>query len=177
MPQLQPTKDGRSPIAPVVKENKPFRVRLRDRYKPTDYVRVINIDNEPCVWQYFPVDGEETYFSDDGVMRMVSGRQHFDEQRDSLLPGNDQAWIMNPGESEVLLGANADLFIEMLYKTLVAKSAIEKQPEIGEGRARKYNWNDGALQERMIDRIFLGIETPQFGAVDATKSRTAAAAK
>lgn len=174
MPQLQQTKDGRSPVRTATNDNKLFRVRLRDRYKPTDYVRVINIDDTPVVWNYFPIDGEETYSTDDGMMRIVEGRQHFDEKREHLLPGNDQVWMINPGESEVLLGANADLFIEMLYKTLVAKKTIKSKPNVREGEARKFNWIDGRLQDELIDKIFLGVERPQFGDVnDSARSSNA----
>jgi hypothetical protein len=137
-------------------------------------VRVINIDDTPVYWQYFPIDGEETYFTDDGVMRITEGRQHFDEKREELLPGNDQAWMMNPGESEVLLGANADLFIQTLYKTLVAKKTIKQKPNMKEGQARKYNWIDGKLQEEIIEKIFLGVEKPQFGALDEPARSSAA---
>jgi hypothetical protein len=161
-----PTKDGKSPVRTVTADNKPFVTRLRKYYKPQDYVRVINIDNVPIYWHYFPVDGEETYFTDDGVMRVTEGRQHFDEKREELLPGNDQAWMLNPGESEVLLGANADLFIQTLYKTLVAKKTIKAKPNMKEGQARKYNWIDGNQQEQIIEKIFLGVEKPQFGEVN-----------
>ncbi len=173
MPQVQSTPEGKNPLKIATTDNKPFRVRLRARYKPNDYVRVINIDDTPVVWNYFPVDGEESYFSDDGVMRIVEGRQHFDEKRESLLPGNDQVWMIEPGESEVLLGANADQFIEMLYKTLVAKKTIKAQPNIKEGQARKFNWTDGRMQDEYIDKIFLGVETPQFGATNEPSRNTA----
>lgn len=170
MPQIQ-SQDGKSPVRTVTSDNKAFKIRLRKYYKPSDYVRVINIDDSPVFWSYFPIDGEETYFTDDGVMRVTEGRQHFDENRDELLPGNDQAWALEPGESEVLLGANADLFIGTLYKTLVAKKTIKQKPRIKEGQARKYNWTDGRLQSEIIEKIFLGVEQPQFGSV-SEPSRT-----
>lgn len=166
MPQITQTEDGSSPVKTVTADNKLFKERLRKYYKPSEYVRVINIDNTPVYWYYFPVDGEETYFTDDGVMRITEGRQHFDEKRESLLPGNDQAWMLNPGESEVLLGANADIFIHTLYKTLVAKKTIKSKPRVKEGQARKYNWKDGSLQDTIINQIFLGVEKPQFGEVN-----------
>lgn len=160
MPQINPK--ANQPTATSIKENKPFRERLRDRYAPTDYVKVINIDNEPFEWQYFPSTGEETYFTDNGAVRVVEGRQKFASNYEQKLPGNEQVWVINPGHSEILLGENADLFIEGLYKNLVVKKRIEENPNIEKTQARSFNWNDGLLQETMIDKIFLGIERPNF---------------
>lgn len=176
MPQLQATADGLNPVKTVTSDNKIFKVRLRERYKANEYVRVINIDDTPVYWNYFPMDGEETYFTDDGAMRVVEGRQHFDEKRERLLPGNDQAWMIEPGESEVLLGDNADHFIEMLYKTLVAKKTIAKT-HIEKGQARKFNWNDGNLMDEYIDKIFLGIVKPEFEDLSHEPIKTSKAIK
>lgn len=154
-PQSQPT-------ATTIKENKAFRERLRDRYKATDWVRVINIDNEAFQWQYFPSTGEEVAFTDNGAMRQVYGRQSFTSTYDGKLPGNEEQWKLNAGDSEVLVGENADLFIEGLYKKLVVKKRVSELPNMEKTQARNFNWNDGLLQEQMIDKIFLGIEKPNF---------------
>jgi hypothetical protein len=77
------------------------------------------------------------------------------------LPGNDQAWVIDPGESEVLIGSNADLFIEGLYRTVKAKRSI-KSMRVKEGQARKFNFGDGKMQEAIIDEIFLGVAEPEF---------------
>ena len=153
-PQNQPT-------ATSVQENRVFRDRLRDRYKPTDNVRVINIDNEPYEWEYFPIDGEEETFTDNGTKRVVSGRRSFVAGFSQTVPGNEQTWEIGPGDSEVLLGANADLFIEGLYKRLVAKKRVS-ETKVTETQARAFNWNDGLLQEQMIDKIYLGVVKPNF---------------
>jgi len=160
MPQINPKSN--QPSATTIKENKPFRDRLRDRFQPTDYVRVINIDDEPFEWQWFPSTGEQVYFTDNGAVRVVEGRQRFGQNYEQKLPGNEQVWVINPGHSEILIGENADLFIEGLYKRLVAKKRIEDNPNIEKTQARSFNWNDGLLQEQMIDKIFLGIERPVF---------------
>jgi hypothetical protein len=160
MPQIN--QKSNQPSATSIKENKPFRDRLRDRYAPTDYVRVINIDNEPFQWQYFPSTGEQTYFTDNGAVRVVEGRQAFTKNYELKTAGNEQVWVINPGSSEILIGENADLFIEGLYKELVVKKRIEDNPNIEKTQARSFNWNDGLLQEQMIDKIFLGIERPVF---------------
>lgn len=150
------------PTATSVRENKPFRDRLRDRYSPTDYVRVINIDNERFEWQYFPIDGEDITFTDNGAVRVVEGRRRFTSNYEQALPGKEEMWELGAGDSEVMLGACADLFIEGLYKRLVAKKRIHEMPNITETQARNFNWNDGKLQEEMIDKIFLGVERPVF---------------
>lgn len=150
------------PTATTIKENKVFRERLRDRYQPSDYVRVINIDNEDFEWQYFPSTGEETSFTDNGAMRQVYGRQRFNSTYDGKIAGNEQIWRIAPGDSEVLVGENADLMIEGLYKKLVVKKRVEEKPNMEKTQARNFNWNDGLLQEQMIDKIFLGIEKPIF---------------
>lgn len=161
MPQIQTGENGKSPVRVQTKENMPFRLRLRKRYKTTDYVKVINIDSQPFYWQYFPTDGEEEYFQDNGATRIVDGRQHYDAKYEELLPGNDQAWEMEPGVSEVLIGSNADLFIEGLYRTVKAKRTI-KSMRVKEGQARKFNFGDGLTQEAIIDEIFLGVAEPEF---------------
>lgn len=161
MPQVKPSQN-QAPTATTIKENKAFRDRLRDRYQPAQYVRVINIDNEPFSWQWFPSDGETEDFTDNGAVRVITGRARFSGNYETKMPGNEQLWMINPGESEVLIGENADLFIEGLYKRLVAKKRIHDNPDIAETQARSFNWSDGLLQEQMIDKIYLGIEQPNF---------------
>jgi hypothetical protein len=161
MPQLQKNQAQSGKTATTIKENRIFRDRLRDRYKPEDYVRVINIDNEPFEWQWFPTTGESTYFTDNGAVRVTEGRQGFTKNYESKLPGNEQQWVIDAGDSEVIIGENADLMIEGLYKRLVAKDKVKKM-NVTETQARSFNWNDGLMQEEMIDKIFLGIETPNF---------------
>jgi len=159
MPQVKKTS---KPTAGSVQESKAFRDRLRDRYDATDYVRVINIDDEKFDWQYFPSAGEDTYFTDNGTVRVTEGRQSFVKAYSEVMPGNEQLWSIEAGDSEVLIGDNADLFIEGLYKKLVAKQRIHDQPNVSETQVRKFNWTDGLLQEQMIDKIFVGIERPNF---------------
>jgi len=160
MPRMDSPQNQKT--ATTIKENKPFRERLRERYQATDFVRVINIDNEAFEWQYFPSNGEEVTFTDNGAMRQVYGRQAFNSNYDAKVSGNEQLWKMNPGDSEVLVGENADLFIEGLYKKLVVKKRVSELPNMEKTQARNFNWNDGLLQEQMIDKIFLGIEKPNF---------------
>src|SRR5215469_248602 len=103
MPQVQKSKQPSGPTATTIKEGKAFRDRLRDRYAPSEWVRVINIDNEIFQWQWFPSDAEDTSFTDNGAVRVISGRQHFTGNYEQKLPGNEQLWELAPGESEVLI--------------------------------------------------------------------------
>lgn len=160
MPRVD--KPSNEVTASTIKENKLLRERLRDRYSPSQWVRVINIDNEPFEWQWFPSDGEEVTFSTDGLMRQVDGRQRFTSNFDGKLPGNEQIWKIDAGESEVLIGENADLMIEGLYKKLIVKKRVSEKPNVENTQARSFNWNDGLLAEQTIDKIFLGIERPNF---------------
>lgn len=166
MPQVQDQNQFNQPQAETIRQDKIFRDRLRDRYKPLDNVRVINVDNETFEWQYFPIDAEEETFDDNGAVRLISGRRRFTNTYDGAIPGAEQIWELGPGDSEVLIGANADLFIEGLYKRCVAKQKISETPltdeQIKQGRVRSMNWTDGLQQERWIDRIFLGVVKPNF---------------
>ena len=169
MPQISQSKKA---TATTIKSNKPFLDRLRDRYKYTDFVRVINVDNEDFEWQYFPVDGEETSFDDSGRTRQVYGRQSFVDGYSSKVPGNETTWLIKPGDSEVLPGRCADLFIEGLYKRLVAKNKIAERPNIEKTQSRSFNFADGLQQEQWIDKIFLGIEEPIFRNESARSTTT-----
>ena len=171
MPQVNPQQASQK-TATSISEGKPFRERLRDRYKATDYVRVINIDNEEFTWQYFPIDGELETFDDNGATRVIQGRQRFTSNFDGRLAGNEQIWALGAGDTEVLVGANSDLFIEGLYKKLIAKKRISDNPKISETQARSFNWNDGLLQEQMIDKLFLGIENPTFNEPQRSQAPT-----
>ncbi len=162
MPQVKPNQ-AKQRQATSVQESRGFRDRLRDRYQPSQWVRVINIDNEPLSWQWFPSTAETEEFTDNGAVRVISGRQSFTSQYREKMPGNEQLWLINPGESEVLIGENADLFIEALYKKLVTKSFIDQNGDFVIGKpGRSFNWTDGLKQEQYIDKIYLGVEQPRF---------------
>ena len=171
MPQQSKNLAERGPTATTIKENRSLRDRLRDRYQPQDWVRVINIDNEPFEWQYFPSSGEDESFTDNGTVRVTTGRQGFTKNYEQKVPGNEQLWIIEPGESEVIIGESADLFIDGLYKRLVAKDKV-RTVKITETQARSFNWNDGLMQEEMIDKIFLGIEKPNFNEPERSQTTT-----
>lgn len=126
-----------------------LRERLLNRFAAHEWVRVINIDDEPLYWQYLPIHGEEFEYTKDPARHVYRT--------------DPEAYMLEPGESEVLIGECAYLMIENLYKKLVAKKAIARKPKVKDGEARPFNWSDGNVQEIIIDQIYLGREKPQFG--------------
>jgi len=137
-----------------------FQERLRERYKPHEFVKVINVDDEDFIWQYMPESGEETAQSSDGMHRIVTRTR-------------PEVWLIEPGETEVLQGANANVMIEALYKKISAKRVIAKTPNQSATSARNFNWTDPIAQEEAIDRIYLGKEKLNFGVTkDEEPTRT-----
>ncbi|SRR5216117_238679 len=134
---------------------KTFRERLMKRFAAHEWVRVINIDNEPFRWQYLPAHSEEFEFTPDPMK--ITRR------------GEVEVYLLNPGASEVILGECAYLMIENLYKKLVSKKTIQRRPDVGPGQARNFNWTDPQSQEELIDRIYLGKESPTFGSPEKDK--------
>lgn len=126
---------------------KTFREKLMDQFAAHEYVRVINCDSEPIRWQYMPSTAEET--SIDGGLQKTTTR------------GDVEVYLLNPGESEVLLGENAYLMIESLYKQIVAKNVTSKG-EAAPGVARSFNFSDPIKQDEWINKILIGKETPNF---------------
>jgi hypothetical protein len=135
---------------------KMFQERLLDRFKPHEYVKVINVDDEPFMWQYMPAENEEEEFTPDGMHRHIRR-------------SDPEVWMLDPGESETIVGANAYLMIEGLYKKLQAKKAIATL-EVKPGMARAFNFADGNAAEYWIDRILVGKEVPTFTSLNDTKA-------
>lgn len=125
-----------------------FRERLMDRFAAHEWVRVINIDNEPFRWQYLPSHSEEFEFTPDPMK--ITRR------------GEIELYLLNSGESEVIIGENAYLMIENLYKKLVGKQTVARSPDTPSHSARAFNWADPQTQDEFIDKIYLGKESPTF---------------
>lgn len=156
MPQIK-TVDGK-PIKPYgVGENsnqKLFQERLFDRFKPHEYVKVINVDDENFIWQYMPAEKEDTQFTPDGMHRHI-------------YRNDPEVWMLAPGESETIIGANAYLMIENLYKKLMSKKVMSA-PNPNPAIARKFNFGDPTQAEYWIDHILIGKEVPSFAPVNET---------
>lgn len=161
MPLVKSTSD--KPVVPYgvssADNQKLFQERLMDRFQPQEYVKVINVDDEPFRWQYLPAHNEEYEYTSDGMHRHT--------RREA-----PEVWELEPGESETILGANAYLMIEALYKKLVSKKAITKI-QVKPGMARAFNYADGTQQDHWINQIFIGKEVPTFTALNDSKGSDA----
>lgn len=147
------TKGGYSAGSP---EQITFRERLEKRFSATDFVRVINPDNEEFVWQALDPK-TESYFIDRGPMK-------------NTTRGNPRLYRIGPGQSLVLEGWNAQLMIDKLYRKIRAKNALSRRAGMSYDDAVKknlgdipINWADGDQQEQYIDQIFVSVENPSFG--------------
>lgn len=153
MPRIDLTKD--KDIKPYgIQPNtnqKTFQERLTERFKAHEYVKVINVDDEAFMWQYMPAEKEEYEFTPDGMHRHTRRE-------------DPEVWMLDPGESETVVGANAYIMIEALYKKLTAKKAIITM-EVKPGQARAFNWADGTAQDYWIGKILVGKEVPTFTSV------------
>ncbi len=150
MPRIQDEEQLKQFDTSGIKSNILFRERLQNRFKPSDFVRVINIDDEDFVWQYMSAADEDISMSDDGMQRIITRQPA-------------QVWMIAPGDTDVLQGDNAYIMIEALYKKVIAKKIINKTPNQPASMARNFNWSDPEAQEKIIDMIFIGKENPTFG--------------
>lgn len=134
-----------------------FRERLMERFEPHEYVRVINPDATPIVWQYLPSHAEHISVTSDPMR---------DVKRDDV-----EQYILNPGDSEVLLGENAYVMVEALYKQIASRKTIEDRPDLEPGQARNFNFTDAGKQEYWIGKIYLGKETPNFANFESEEEK------
>lgn len=126
---------------------KTLQERLMDRFAPHEFVIVKNVDDMPVMWQYLPATSEEFEYTPDPMK--ITRR------------GQPELWQIEPGAEEALVGANAYLMIDAMYKQLVAKKKLANgnpQP----GQALNFNFADGGQQEAFINQIFLGKTQPNF---------------
>ena len=150
MPRIQPKSDQHT--AATVDVKKLFRERLIDRFKATDFV-----------WSYLPSSKEDLQMSSDGMHRYA-------------LREEPEYYLLAPGESEVIIGENAYIMIEALFKKMVAKKLYMDHGDFKPGQpARNFNFSDALAQEQLIDKIYLGKEQPNFGStnVEATNDTSA----
>jgi hypothetical protein len=160
--QSQLTQEGANvaPYGVAMNDNtKTFRERLMERFNASQFVRVKNIDDETFTWQYLPAENEEVSFTPDPMK--ITHRKP------------PEVWAIDAGKEDVLVGANAYLMIEGLYKKLAAKKTLATMPD-EPGVARNFNFSDADAQERIINQIFQGIENPTFGTPVAAVSETVA---
>lgn len=138
---LSPLHSGRSTM---------FREKLVDLFEPTDWVRVINPDSIDFIWQYMPASKEHITF-DSSSSTVPMKITHRDDP---------EVYRLEPGQSAVLVGANAYLMIEGLAKRMMANRTINRNPNVRPGEARNFNFSDDEAQHELIELIYLGKATP-----------------
>jgi len=148
------------PLYGVTVDNrpKPIAEKLADLFKPSDFVRVINIDNQDFQWQALnPKD--ETYFMEPGPQK-------------TTVRGKPRVYTIRAGQSLVLEGWNAQIMIEQLYKKVSAKAILEHRRDVSDGKPTDIplQWGDSEKQDFYIKKIFIGVETPSFGQYDVARS-------
>lgn len=112
-------------------DSKSFRERLDDRFKATDFVRVINIDDEAFEWAYMPISHETSVIA--GPVRRMN--------REPAI-----RYSLQPGESKVIEGASAAIMAEGLFKKICIKN----------GKLR--DMSNPAAHNEYITKIVLGKE-------------------
>lgn len=130
-----------------VETNISFRDRMKKRFRPTDTVKVRNITNKKVEWQWFD-ELDETYTIEDETNIKIVDRED---------PG---LWELGPGETDVLIGACAYMFIDALYKQVcILKTGIVINP-LSEREIRNFSIDDPEKQEQFIDAVFEGKLSP-----------------
>lgn len=144
----------------TVENTIPFQERLLRLFKPQEYVRIKNIDEAPVYWQYLPSDNEDIQNTVDGMQKIVTR-------------GKPEMWFIEPGAEEVLVGANAYMALDVMYKNVTAKKTLKQNgitasfDKEGAHLPKNFNFADGGTQDIFIKQAYLGKATPTFGNVQA----------
>lgn len=151
MPKVAPDKVDRDQLYGVseVDMQISFGERLRNYFKPHDTVKVQNIDSEQVRWQYLEEDQETYTIEDDSNIKIVSRED----------PG---LWILEPGETDILDGGCAYLFIEAQFKQVTARKIGPVEHPLDQRDIKNFAFDDPEAQEAFIKRVFLGKITPQM---------------
>lgn len=111
-----------------------FRERLVKMFKANDFVRVINIDDEPFEWQETPISHEFVHQPD---------KVTYDVYRKT-----PNRYVLRPAEMRILDGGNAYLMVEGLFKKIILKKTAGKGTGMGSPQT----------QGEYIEKIVLGVE-------------------
>jgi hypothetical protein len=122
--------------------------KLSKLFIGTDFVKVINPDTEPFVWQWLPPHKEEVSFTDGSVPMKITHR------------GDPEVWKLEGGQSGTIVGSNAYVMIDGLVKRMMSKKAIARQPNTKPGENRNFNFSDDIAQQEWINVIYLGVDNP-----------------
>lgn len=114
-----------------------FRERLSKRFKPNQFVRVMNIDTEPFEWQEVPASSEYVHQPD---------RVTYDVYRKPPTKT-----VLEPGQQKILEGGSAYLMVEGLFKKMVQKGSSGKRGSLAA-------MNSPQSAEQFISDIVIGVE-------------------
>lgn len=115
-----------------------FRERLVKKFQPNQFVRVVNIDNEPFEWQEVPGTSEYVHQPD---------KYTYDVYRKA-----PSRFGLGPNEQKVLEGGSAYIMIEALFKKMVQKQANGK-------RGKMTEMSSPVAAQDYIDRIVVRVES------------------
>ncbi len=123
------------------------------RFRPQDQVKVMNILPTMFYWQVLDPFNEE--------IKLLPFRGII--QKRTIRKSPDM-WSIAPGEVKIIPGWAATPMIENMYKEYIIKETDNKpRPAETKNRPITYNFNNPTKQEEIINKIFLGIETPSRG--------------
>jgi hypothetical protein len=122
--------------------------KLSKLFGPLDFVKVINPDTEPYIWQWLPPSKEDISFDGGTVPMKITTR------------GEPEVWKLEPGQSGTLVGGNAYVMIDGMVKLMMTKKTISRNPNMPPGVARNFNFSDDIAQQEWINQIYLGIDDP-----------------
>lgn len=147
MPKIDPSKVDEHALYGKLKIDNTLNMgeRIRKRFKPTDTVQVINLDDSTLEWQW-QEEGSE-HFHDEEYIRMI-------ERDDPSL------WQLEAGKTDVLQGSCAYLMIEALYKKMAVKKTGVTLHPLDEREVKNFDLGNPEKQEEFIDLCFLGKVTP-----------------
>jgi hypothetical protein len=105
-----------------------------------------------------PAENEQENFSEDGMQKIITRT-------------DPEMWVINPGETEVIVGASAYRALDVMYKNFTAKSTLKRfkdptQPQFNEKNEhlpKNFNFADSGQQDAFIEKAYLGKAMPSFG--------------
>lgn len=170
--QVQPGQNGAPDLYGVgnVENTIPFQERLMRLFQPQEFVTIKNIDDEPVYWQYLPAHAEDKQFTPDGMQQITTR-------------STPEMWVINPGDTEVLVGASAYMALDVMYKNCTAKRTLKRSgvtasfDKDNSHIPKNFNFADGGAQEIFIKQAYLGKATPTFGAQPTAEVDAAEVAK
>lgn len=124
-----------------------------NRFRPEDQVKVMSIMPTMFYWQVQdPMNEEVKQIPFRGIIQKRVIRRPPD------------MWSIAPGEVKVIPGWSAVVMIEKMIKAYIIEETNNKpRPAETKNRPITYNFSNPKKQEELIEKIYLGIDTPARG--------------